>query len=226
MNESTIDQSSLVAPQTFGEGNRDFAAPLGTVKHGRLEIVHGLAKAVIRADAALPDLVRAHFEGPEPEAGVRDGVVTIRYPRFAPGDWIKTALMMNRHTADVTLNATLPWEILFDGGISNVRADLGMLQVTRLTIEGGASDVEVTLAAAHGIIPLRIDGGVSRFTVHRPAGVPVRLRIRGSASHLVLDDQRFGAIAGEVQLNSRHDPTSPDRYEIEIGGGASKLTID
>jgi hypothetical protein len=224
MNESTIEQNDVVAPQTFGDGNRDFAAPLGSAKHGRLEIIHGLAKALIRADAALPDLVRAHFEGPEPEVGARDGVVTIRYPRFAPGDWIKTALM-NRHTADVTLNATLPWEILFDGGVSKVRADLGSLQVTRLTIEGGASDVEVALPAPHGIIPIRIDGGVSKFTVHRPAGVPVRLRIGGSASHLVLDDQRFGAIAGEIQLNSRHDPTSPDRYEIEIGGGASKLTI-
>jgi hypothetical protein len=227
MDEHTVEQGSVENASSSRAGAREFAAPLGAARSGRLEIVHGVAKALIRGDEGMADLVRAHFEGPEPdEVTAQEGVVTIRYPRFAPGDWIRTALLMDRLAADISLNSTIPWEIVVDGGIAKVTADLSALAVTRFAIDGGASEVEVHLPAPQGVVPVRVDGGVSKVTFHRPPGVPVRLRIKGGASQLVLDDQRFGAVGGEVRLNSSHDPNLPDRYEIEIGGGASRLTID
>ena len=227
MDEQTVEQGNVVDAPSSRAGAREFAAPLGTTRSGRLEIVHGVAKALIRGDEGMADLVRARFEGPEPdEVTAQGGVVAVRYPRFAPGDWIRTALLMDRLAADISLNTTIPWEIVFDGGIAKVTADLSALAVTRFVIDGGASEVEVTLPAPRGVVPVRVDGGVSKVTFHRPPGVPVRLWIKGSASQLVLDDQRLGAIGGEVRLNSSHDPNAPDRYEIEIGGGASRLTIN
>jgi hypothetical protein len=224
MNESTF-VTGTAATAHAGEDHRDFAAPLGGTTTGRLEINHGITKAVLRTDAAMPDLIRAHFEGPTPRIEERDGAVTIRYPRFAPVDWLRFGLL-DRHAADVILNASIPWEIAVAGGITKLSADLRAIRLTRFDIDGGASEIELTLPAPVGIVPVRIGGGASKVTLHRPAGVPVRLQIKGGASDLALDDQRFGAVGGETRLTSRHDPNAADRYEITIGGGASGLTID
>jgi hypothetical protein len=225
MNESTSAHGTTDTTAETPRESRDFAAPLGGATNGRLEFIHGATRVALRADAAMPDLVRAHFEGPLPEVTARDGVVTIRYPRFAPVDWIRFGLL-DRHAADVALNAAIPWTVAIDRGITKLTADLGALRLAAFEIDGGASEVELTLPAPAGVVPIRIGGGASKLSIHRPAGVPVRLQIKGGASQLVLDDQRFGAIGGETRLNSGGDSNAPDRYEITIGGGASKLTID
>lgn len=225
MTESAFDTTSTTTRAMDGE-SRDFAAPIGTATAGRLEIVHGATKVSLRADDAMPDLVRAHFEGPTPEVEAYGGIVVIRYPRFAPAEWLRLGLMRNRHAADVVLNATTPWTVAIEGGVTKLEADLGAIRLTAFAIDGGASDVELALPAPAGVVPIGIGGGVSKLTIHRPAAVPVRLRIEGGASQLVLDDQRFGAVGGELRLTSRHDQSAPDRYEIAIGGGASRLTID
>jgi hypothetical protein len=204
MNESMFDTAPVTTPGMDDE-SRDFAAPLGGATTGKLEIVHGATKVLLRTDGEMPELVRAHFEGPTPEVEAHSGTVTIRYPRFAPGEWLQLGFLRNRHAADVVLNATIPWTVVIDGG---------------------ASDVELRLPKPSGVVPIRISGGASKLTIHRPAGVPVRLQIKGGASQLVLDDQRFGAVGGETRLNSHHDQNAPDRYEVTIGGGASRLTID
>ncbi len=50
--------------------------------------------------------------------------------------------------------------------------------------------------------------------------------MRGGASKLTLDDQRFGAIGGETRLESPDCAGATDRYEITITGGASNVAID
>jgi hypothetical protein len=225
MNESMFDTAPVTTPGMDDE-SRDFAAPLGGATTGKLEIVHGATKVLLRTDSAMPDLVRAHFEGPTPEVEAHSGIVTIRYPRFAPGEWLQLGFLRNRHAADVVLNAMIPWTVAIDGGVTKLEADLSALRLPAFEIDGGASDVELRLPKPSGVVPIRIGGGASKLTIHRPAGVPVRLRIKGGASQLVLDDQRFGAVGGETRLNSHHDQNAPDRYEVTIGGGASRLTID
>ncbi|HEY7031714.1 MAG TPA: hypothetical protein VH482_10320 [Thermomicrobiales bacterium] len=225
MNESNVETGS-VGNFTMGEESRDFAAPLGGATAGKLEIVNGATKVVLRTESAMSDLVRAHFEGPTPEVEARSGIVTIRYPRFAPAEWIQFGLLRNKHAADVVLNTTIPWTVVIDRGVTKLEADLSALRLSSFEIDGGASDVELTLPKPLGVVQVRIGGGVSKFTIHRPAGVPVRVQIKGGASQFALDDQRFGAIGGETRMNSQHDQNAPDRYEIAIGGGASRLTID
>jgi hypothetical protein len=225
MNESMFDTATATTFARQGE-SRDFAAPLGNAANGRLEIVHGATRVLLRADGAMTDLVRAHFEGPTPEVESHAGIVTIRYPRFDPGEWIQFGLMRNRYAADVVLNAAIPWSIAIAHGVSKLRADLSGIRLTAFAIDGGAGGVELTLPAPEGVVPIRIGGGASNLRIRRPSGVPVRLAVKGGASKLALDDQRFGAIGGETRLNSHHDQNAIDRYEITIGGGASRLTID
>jgi hypothetical protein len=72
---------------------------------------------------------------------------------------------------------------------------------------------------------IRVSGGVSHLTLRRPDGVPARVHIGGGASKLELDTQCLGAIGGPVRLETPGYSSASDRYDLEIGGGASKVTI-
>ena len=48
----------------------------------------------------------------------------------------------------------------------------------------------------------------------------------GGSTNLAFDDQRFGAVGGEVSLQSPDYEGALDRYDFVITGGASNVAID
>jgi hypothetical protein len=203
-----------------GPGGRDFSVPLGTASSGRLRFARGAASVTLRVDSSTGYLYRARFDGPLPELHALDGTVTIRYPRtFHPFDWHKRA-------GEVTLNGSIPWQIEFHGGLSRLDADLSVLRLGSFEIIGGASGVAVTLPRPLGTVSVRVSGGASDVTIHRPAGVAARISVGRGASKLAFDDQHFGAIGGEMRLQTPDYEGAANRYDIEVSGGASKLTVD
>jgi DNA-binding MarR family transcriptional regulator len=126
---------------------------------------------------------------------------------------------------EVLLNTTLPWDIDIRGGLSRLSADLRAIALSSLDITGGASTATILLPQARAWTPVRLIGGASDVTIQRPAGTALRLRVRGGVSGLDLDDQHFSSIGGgDVRLESREG--GDVGYEVEITGGASRLTID
>jgi hypothetical protein len=201
-------------------GAKDYTVPLGSITHGRLQFTRGAANVVLRADSSMDDLYRARFDGPPPEVHARDGAVTVRYPRtFHPFDWRK-------RTAEVTLNPAIPWQIEFHGGLSRLDADLSVLELGSFEVTGGASGVAVTLPRPSGTIAVRVSGGASDVSIHRPEGVAAGIRVGRGVSKLAFDEQRFGAIGGETRLQTIDYDGAADRYDLEVTGGASKLSID
>ena len=199
----------------------EFATPLGSAQAGRLEFARGASRVTIKADGGMSDLFRARFEGTVPMMLADAGRVTIEYPRLSPSEW----LLPNRRAADVELNASVPWELVFGGGVSRLRADLSGLALRSLVIMGGASDLDVLLPQPLGVVHLRVGGGAAKVVLRRPVGVAAAVAIAGGVSKLALDDDQFGAVGGETHLASTGAGEAPDRYEIQIGGGASELTI-
>jgi hypothetical protein len=200
-------------------GAKDYTVPLGSITHGRLQFTRGAANVVLRADSSMDDLYRARFDGPPPEVHARDGAVTVRYPRtFHPFDWRK-------RTAEVTLNPAIPWQIEFHGGLSRLDADLSVLELGSFEVTGGASGVAVTLPRPSGTIAVRVSGGASDVSIHRPEGVAAGIRVGRGVSKLAFDEQRFGAIGGETRLQTIDYDGAADRYDLEVTGGASKLSI-
>jgi hypothetical protein len=207
-------------PTLNNPGGGDFSAPLGAASSGRLRFARGAANVALRADPSMGDLYRARCDGPPPEVHAQDGAVTIRYPRtFHPFDWRKRA-------AEVALNGSIPWRIEFRGGLSGLEADLSALGLGSFEIIGGASKVAVMLPRPSGTVSVRVSGGASDVTIQRPAGVAARVNVGRGASKLAFDDQRFGAIGGETRLQTSDYEGAADRYDIEVSGGASKLTVD
>jgi hypothetical protein len=190
------------------------AAPLGSVDMGRLAFTRGAAHLTIGVDGSMADLYRARFEGKVPDVRVDQGTVTVKY---------RPSLRPTR--GQITLSGRVPWAINARLGMSDVVADLQDLELTDLEISGGASRLEVKLPHPKAAVRVRVGAGTSNVELIRPAGVPVRVRIGGGASKLAIDDFRVGAAGGKTDWRSPDYDLVEGRYDIQIGAGASKLTV-
>jgi hypothetical protein len=198
----------------------EFTAPLGSLRSGRLIFASGAAWVTVRVDPSIADLYRARFESRTPRVGVEDGTVTIRYPRF---DWRN---YLRERPAEVALNAQIPWDIEICDGASRLTADLRSLDLRSFEVRGGASRVELTLPPLSGIVPVCVVGGASNVAIHRPEGVAAHVRVSGGSTNLAFDEKHFGAVGGEVSLQSPDYEGASDRYDFVITGGASNVAID
>lgn len=191
----------------------------GALAATRLVFPSGVANLNIQVDASMPQTYRGEFYGPKPRVTETDGVISIDYPRFNP-------LLWGRTSAEIRLSPSVTWSIEVRGGVARWDGDLGNLQLAAIDVRGGVSQVELRLPRPAGTVPIRVSGGVSHLTIHRPGDVPARLSIGGGVSKLELDTQYLGAIGGPVRLETSGYPEAADRYNVEIGGGASKITIE
>ena len=201
-----------------GEGGI-FSAPLGDLERGRLVVSCGNARLTVRTADGMAALYQARFAGPLPDVKAKEGTVTIRYPRRLWG------LVGVQRAAEVTLSVAIPWRIAIEGKAAEVTAELGHLDLAGLEVKGGYGLIHLDLPAPSGVVPIRISGGASDVTVRRPAGVAARVHLKGWASALIFDDQTYGGMGNDVRLQSPgYDGTAP-RYDVEVTGAASMVTI-
>jgi hypothetical protein len=158
-----------------------------------------------------------------PAVAVRAGVVAIRSPQLPSRDWLDDGPVP---LAEVGLNARVPWEVEVRGGASRLLADLRGLRLGSLSVDGGASRLEVVLPAPSGAVAVVIRGGASNVAIHRPAGAAVRLRLDGGATNLDFDERHIGAAGGELDLRSGDYDGATDCYGITVTGGANNFSID
>ena len=149
------------------------------------------------------------------------GRALFEYPRFS----LANLLRRSSHRAEIILNATLPWSIAVAGGLGDSTLRLDSIDLRAFGLEGGASGVRLLLPWPRRRADVRITGGVNDVTLLRPADTPVVLHIAGGASRLQFDGERYGAIGGETRLATPGAGSRLDRYEIQIVGGATRLTV-
>jgi hypothetical protein len=226
-----MDQTSDNTERTnerdqYTKVSRDFVAPLGQIEHARLEIVRGISKATISAHPMAEDLFRAHFEGSVPQVSHRENTVRVAYP--VPSLLQLAGYMLGgaNHSAHVTLNGAIIWQIIINGGAFRVMADLRQLNLQAFEVRGGASNVELMLPQPLGTVTVRVTGGASSVSLHRPVGVAASIYVASGASSLTLDQQHYGAIGGSVHLETPDYLSALNRYQIEVMSGASNLSID
>jgi hypothetical protein len=202
--------------QTSTESRPDRATARTT---NRLVFPHGVANLTLRVDESMPDDYRAAFYGPKPRLTEADRVISIDYSRFNPLIW-------GRISADITLSPSVSWSIEIRDGVSHWDGDLRNIQLTSIEVRGGVNKAELRLPQPTGTVLIRVSGGASHLALHRPDGVAARVHIGGGASNLALDSQYLGAIGGPVRLETPDYAAASARYDLEIGGGVSKSTID
>lgn len=200
---------------------QEFTEPLGSVTVGLLKVVNGASELTLATEEKDSEsLYHARFSGLVPDVHAAHGVVTLCYPRRLH------PLPVRRHSGHLTVNATIPWAVEIDGGAGRVTADLSPVVLTRLELGGGASHASVVLPRPRGTVRIRIVGGASNVTLRRPHDVSAQIKITGGASQLTFDNQHLDAVGGGVQLSSPTFESEENRYDIEVVGGASSLTVD
>jgi DNA-binding MarR family transcriptional regulator len=199
------------------EADGELSAPLGTATAGRLEIIASVARMRIGALAGMTDLYRASFDRRSPRVRVSGGTVSFSFP----GLWHAGV-----GRGQVSLNPGIPWAIDIRGGAAEMDLDLSGVALSEMTLTGGASRVDFRLAGPVGTVALRIRGGASRVSIHRPRAVPVRMRVSGGLSRLSLDQQRLGSIGSGAVLDTAGYEIATDRYEVSVEGGASRISVD
>lgn len=197
-----------------GDGDR---APLGELERGRLRFPSGASRLALRG-ARIKDLYRATFRGRRPQIAVEDGTVAVQYKGFS---WFGVRDV----GAELTLTTAVPWTIEIRRGVSHLAADLRELQLAAVEITGGVSESELSLPRPRGTATVRIAGGASRLTVKRPRGTAAQVIVRGGASNFVFDAQRLGAVGSATRLATPGWESAPDRWSIELTGGASELSV-
>ncbi len=195
-----------------------FAAPLGRASAGQLLFPSGAFQVTLDVQTGMTDLLRARFEGPEPRVRVAGEAVVI--------DYRHNLFDRRERGAEVVLNGDVPWQLDIRSGASRLTAQLATLALRSFSLRGGASQVEVVLPRPRGTVPLSLAGGASAVTLLRPAGVPLRAHLRDAASDLTLDGRHYGTLSRGWRWESDDFARAADRYDLEITGGASSLTVD
>ncbi len=212
-----LDEALGPQPGTSGlpsqAGPSSVDASLNALSHAKLIVERGAVNLTIRAEAALPTLYQMTFEGHPPEVVTREGTVRIRQ-RHA-----------RRDSCNLTLTGAVKWEILIEGGAARFTADLRDLQVTSFHITGGANQVWAQLPQPTGTVAVRIDGGVSKLRIERPSTAAIRLYLNRGSSHITLDGVRLNAVGGGTDWASPGYASASDRYDLELGGASSDVSI-
>lgn len=195
------------------------SAPLSGAGAGQLRFNRGVSRMALHVDTGMPELFRARFTGPEPSVTVSGNTVDIKY-RFVlrPGRW-------RRQSADVALNASIPWRLDVRGGVANLSADLRNLRMSGVSISGGAYRCDLRLPRPSGTVPIHISDGAVNVSIRRPAGVAVRATMRDGAASVQLDERHVGPIESQEPVESPGYSEALDRYDIDLRGGASKVII-
>ena len=198
-------------------GPAEHSAPIGGLTSARLMFRSGAQDLRLRAGRTATELYRARFDGATPQVRVRDGRVLIQY-RGIPFDWRK-------RVATIALNSSIPWSLEAVGGVSRVEADLREIDVRRFDLIGGSERIQVELGRPTGEVPIRIVGGARTMRFERPAGSPVRVRIKGGVRQVEVDRQSYGAKSGDVAVESRGWSESGDRFTVEVVGGVKTISV-
>ncbi|MBX5458852.1 MAG: MarR family transcriptional regulator [Thermogemmatispora sp.] len=194
-----------------------FSAPLDALAHGRLVFLSAGIRLVLRTGEEMAELYQARFKGAVPNVTVQDGVVTIRYPRQF------LLLTGDQRQAEITLNRSIPWQIVIQSGGSDVFADLSGLNLASFEVKGVGSQVLLQLPVPSGVVPIRISGGGSEIIVRRPPGVAVQAHLKGWGSAWAFDGQTY--MSNNLKVSSTgFDPAAP-YYLIEVTSSGSTVTI-
>jgi DNA-binding MarR family transcriptional regulator len=192
------------------------SAPLGGLKEATLVITRGAAHLAL-ASCDDDRLYRASFGRNPASIKVDGGRIELSQKHGFMG--------FATNGGKLELSERLRWSIVVRGGAHRLECDLRRLHLVALDIVGGTSETSVRLPPPSGTVAIKITGGISKLRLLPPAQVPFRLLAKGGCSQLVVDRMQLGAVGGALRWESPEFATATDRYDFEIRGGASDLSI-
>ncbi len=179
-----------------------------------LAIDSGSRGVVVQAGTPMDGLFRIrHDTATAAPAVVRDERVIVR--RLRGG-----------RRGEIDINPAHPWRIQVQGPTWNTLLDLRGVNLREVHLDSGASKVECLLPRPHGVVPIHISSGVIRVSLKRIPGTAVTAVIKSGAVQVNLDGVHTGVAVADARWESPGASVAPDRYELEVSGGAVRVTLD
>ena len=120
----------------------------------------------------------------------------------------------------------LPIELDAHLGASEATIDLRELQVTRLTLDAGASHGTVYLPSLAESSTVMIRGGASNLEIVVPEGLRARITSEGGLSSLHVDPDRFATVGnGSNAYETRAVDPGAHTLNLDLRLGASTVNV-
>jgi hypothetical protein len=218
---------AAVGPRVPSGGRSlDTSAPRQDLSRAALSLDVSAAQVDVRAVSLANDLYRVHFEYPANQGAPsvtldrEAGRVTVQENR-SPGPFF----FGSRATfVRVDLSDQVAWAVEMSGGAYRGTLDLSTLQLTGMTVSGGAASLDLRVGAPRGKIPLDFSGGAFNITVHVPAGTATQVTASGGANDVDIDGHHLG-VFGQDTYTSPGYGAATDGYAVTLSGGASRARV-
>lgn len=202
--------------------SRDIVVPKeasATTANIRLET--GAAEATIRGGAS--QLVSGHFTSSFADISTLsklDGTtqnVTINTLQNARW-WFGTM----RNTLDLSLMDGLPTNLTVNGGAMKATIDLSSVTTSGVTINSGASNINLIIGQTTDQSAIAINTGASQVSLTLPVALGAKLTIEGGASSKNLTD--FTTTDNHT-YQSKNYAAATKKIDVRITAGASSITV-
>jgi len=205
--------------QTF-----EVAGSAGTLKQASVRVDVGSAQITMKGMDTSEGLFSAHIEysGRKPDVNFDPSSGDLHISQGNASGFFSHD---RRFVLDLALNTSVTWKITVDSGASNDTFNLSNLHVADIALNTGASREDITLGAPSGSVPITVNGGALTVAVHRPKGIAASVAVSGGAVNLTFDGRQSHAV-GTVTAQTSDYNSASDRYQIQVNGGASNVTVD
>jgi hypothetical protein len=212
---------------TAGSPYSDSAPHDAGAATGSAEIKVGATRLGIKAGDTLASISgRAPADGaPKLTASVEASAASVSVSQ--PGDRVVYVGTDDR-TLDVTLDRSVTWDDLrLDMGAVSGDADLSGLDVRRVTMNVGASDVKVKIGRRSKSVSVDVSGGATSITVVVPADAACTVNCVSGLSNVGVPrsfrrTSGIGVIGNSTYVS---DGSGGPKIEVDLASGVSDLRI-
>lgn len=136
-------------------------------------------------------------------------------PLLIPGSW--------RNRAEVALNDRVNWDISLKIGAANLNMDLSDYQVSNLTVDSGATAMEITLGDRAEELSVTIKTGASSVVVRLPRSVGATISANTGLSSTSFNGFTQTA-SGRYETDNAK--TATRTVDLTFSAGASSITVE
>jgi hypothetical protein len=202
----------------------DSSDTVGSLNQATLDVSAGAATMMVEGNTALgPDLYRAHIEyrGSKPAVSLDRSTGALRISQKDDLGFFAN----RRFVVDLQINSAVTWSVSADAGSTNATLRLSAVKLGTITLNTGASRMDITLGRPAGIVRINVDGGAINLILHRPSGSEASVHVSGGAVSLNADGRQLHGIGDESWQTNGYDGAA-DAYQVVVNGGASMVTVD
>lgn len=193
------------------------------IQSGKLLIQSGASE--IKTGEVSKDLITANtvsnFGQYVLDKNIADGVASIKLSLEKNVRWWNA---INHHKNNLTLglNETIPWDIDFQAGASNIDLDLSTYKIKNLALSIGASNIKIKLGDKQSANTTIIKSGASKIEIAVPKEIGCQVQMTSGFSGKTLAD--FVKIDDNLYQSPDYS-TIAKKIDIQVESGASSIEV-